>query len=152
MWRSILSIFLGVLAGGLTVFLIELPGMILYSPPPGTDLSNPKVMEDFLAKLPVLALSGVAIAWTIGPFVASLVACLIARKNLMLHGMIVGIVFLVLDAINLVTIRHPTWLAAVGIIAPPISACLGAIFAARLITPRPSVPQPYDMREKNMAC
>jgi len=152
MWRSILAIFLGVVAGGLTVFLIEVPGMILYAPPKGTDLSDPEIMKDFLAKLPIAALAGIAIAWSVGPFVGSLVVCLIARKNLMLHGLIVGGIFLFLDAVNLVTIPHPVWLAAVGIIAPLISAWLGASLATRMVGPRPSGPQPYDMREKNMAC
>jgi hypothetical protein len=152
MLRSILAIILGFLAGSFTVYLIELPGMIIYSPPPGTDMSDSEAMKKHLASLPTVALAGVALAWTMGPLVGAWLAALIARRAFLAHGLVVGAIFLVMDLIMLSMIPHPIWLAAVGVVAPLLSAWLGATLAARMSGPRPSGPQPYDMREKNMAC
>ena len=112
MFRSILAIFLGVLAGGFTVFLIELPGTILYSPPPGTDMSDNEAMKKHLASLPTVALAGVGLAWTIGPLVGAWLAAFIARRAFLVHGLIVGTVFLAMDLIMLNMIPHPVWLGA----------------------------------------
>jgi len=152
MWRSILAIFLGVLAGSFTVYLIELPGMIMYSPPPGTDVSDNEAMKKHLASLPTVALAGVGLAWTIGPLVGAWLAASIARRAFLVHGLVVGAIFLAMDLIMLSMIPHPIWLAAVGIVAPLISAWIGASLAARMTGPRRTGPQPYDMRENNMAC
>jgi hypothetical protein len=152
MLRSILAILLGILAGSFTVYLIELPGMIMYAPPPGSDMSDSEAMKKHLASLPTVALAGVGLAWTIGPLVGAWLAAFIARRAFLVHGLVVGAIFLVMDLIMLNMIPHPIWLAAVGILAPPISAWLGASLAARMSGPRPTGPQPYDMREKNMAC
>jgi hypothetical protein len=151
MLRSILAILLGLLAGMLTVFLIELPGMIMYAPPPGTE-SDSEAMKKHLASLPTVALAGVGLAWTVGPLVGAWLAAFIARRALLVHGLIIGAIFLAMDLLMLSMIPHPIWLAGVGIVAPLLSAWLGATLAARISGPRPSGPRPHDMREKNMAC
>jgi hypothetical protein len=151
MLRSILGIVLGVIAGGVVVGLIEATGMLIHPPPPGVSMFDTAAMKEHAAKAPPAALVPVGVAWTIGPFVAALVAALIAGRAHVLHGLVIGAIFVVLDLINIVSFPHPLWLTVVGVLAPPLSGWLGAALARRL--GRASAgPAPYDMREKNMAC
>jgi hypothetical protein len=135
-----------------TAFVIEIPGMLLHPLPPGTDLSNADAIKSHMSNAPLAALMCVALAWFTAPLVASSLAALIARRAFLLHAMLVGVFFLTMDMLNVISFPHPTWLIAVGIVAPLIAAFLGGLLAARMIGRAPIGPQPYDMREKNMAC
>jgi hypothetical protein len=150
MWRSILGIVAGVVIGGITVGLIEIPGYFIHPPPPGFDLNDAEAVKSHMATAPLAALLGIAIAWTIGPFVGTLVAAFIAGRAFLTHAMIIGVIFLLLDLVNVLSFPHPIWLAVIGVIAPPISAYFAAHLISRLKAP--TGPQPYDMRERNMAC
>ena len=152
MLRSILAIVVGVLVGGFVVFLIELPGYFIHPPPPGLDMQDAAALKSHFEKAPLAALVGVAIAWTVGPFVASWLAAFIARRAFLIHGMIIGVIFMLLDLVNIVSFPHPWWLAVIGVVAPLISAYLGASLAARMAGRSAAGPRSYDMRDKNMAC
>jgi hypothetical protein len=151
MLRSILAIFLGVLVGGIVVGLIEIPGYFIHPAPPGLDMKDAAALKRHFEKAPLAALAGVGVAWAVGPFVGAWLAALIARRAFLIHGLIVGAIFVFLDVVNLLSFPHPLWLAIIGVLAPPISSYFGATLAARMTRP-PSIAQPYDMREKNMAC
>src|SRR6476469_9656446 len=85
MWRSMLGVALGFFVGGIVAFLIELPGMILYPLPPGTDMSNMEAIKSHMAGAPLWAIAGVAIAWTIAPLVAAWLAVVIACRAPVAH-------------------------------------------------------------------
>jgi uncharacterized protein YacL len=152
MWRSILGIIAGIVVGGITVGLIEIPGYFIHPPPPGLDMRDTGAMKSHFAKAPLPALLGVGIAWTIGPLVGAWLTALIAGRAFLLHGLIIGVVFSLLDLMNIVSFPHPIWLAIVGVVAPLLSSYVGASLAARRTRQQPRGAQPYDMREKNMAC
>jgi hypothetical protein len=152
MWRSILAIVVGILVGGLVVGLLELPGYFIHPLPPGFDMANAEALKGHFAKAPLAALVGVAVAWSIGPFVGAFLAAFIAQRAFLAHGLLIGVFFMAMDLINIFSFPHPTWLLLVGVIAPLVSGYLGASLAARFTRPPPTSPQPYDMREKNMAC
>lgn len=152
MWRSFLGVMAGFLVGGVVAFLIELPGMILYPLPPGTDMSNMEAIKSHMASAPLWAIAGVAIAWTIAPLVGAWLAVIIARRAPVVHGLILGALYFLADMSNVLSFPHPTWLVAIGAIAPFVSGWLGASLAARLLPRQSAGAQPYDMRERNMAC
>jgi hypothetical protein len=152
MIRSILAIVAGFLIGGIVVALIELPGMFLHPLPPGIDPKDQAAMQAHYARAPTSALICVGIAWAAGPLVGSFLACWIARRALLVHGLVIGIIFLAADLAMISSFPHPAWLAIVGVIAP-IAMCLaGSWLASRALKPPPVGPKPYDMREKKMAC
>jgi hypothetical protein len=110
MIRTIVGIVIGILCGGIAVFLIELPGMILHPLPPGTDWQNSEAVSAHVRNAPVALKLIVLVAWALGPLVGSLVACWIARRAFVVHGLIVGVIFALLDLANLVSFPHPVWM------------------------------------------
>jgi hypothetical protein len=152
MGRSILAIIVGIIIGGFVALLIEIPGMLMHRFPPGTDLSDVEAMKRHMASAPTAALVGIAIAWSAAPLAGAWIAGLIARRAFFLHGLIIGGFFLAADVLNIRAFPHPGWLSVIGIVAPPLAAWLGATLAGRMVGGKTSTPQPYDMRQKNMAC
>jgi len=153
MWRSILAIVAGVVVGGITVGIIELPGSLMYPPPAIKDAAiSEATMKQYLESLPLLPKLAVGIAWIAGPFIGAWTAARIARRAPVAHGLIIGAVFLLMDIAMIATLPHPFWLAAIGIVAPLIAGYLGASVAGKMMDQKNAGPQPYDMREKNMAC
>lgn len=153
MWRSVLGILGGIVAGSLVVGLIELPGYLLHPLPAGFDLNDQAALIRHYAQAPLAAQVLVSTGWFVGPFVATLIAAWVARRRSYVQGAVIGAVFLSFVAINLGNIPHPPWMRVVGIIAPCVGSALGAFLAGQLFRQRPGAgPQPYDMRAKKMAC
>jgi hypothetical protein len=152
MWRSILGIVAGILVGGIVVGVLEIPGMLMHPLPPGTDTSDWDAIKAHAAKAPTAAHVGLGIAWTVGPLVGAWLAAFIARRAFLAHAAIVGTFFLAMNVLNIRSLPHHGWLVGVGLLAPVVSSWLGAAIAARMASPPTARPQPYDMRERNMAC
>ena len=148
---SILSVFVGVVVGGLVVGLVELPGYFIHPPPPGLDMNDVKAAKTYVAGAPDGVFLGVALAWALGPLAASFVTCYMARRAVCIHAAIIGAIFILLDVANY-GLPHPTWLMVAGVVLTPLTACAGAAIAQKFLPATGSGPKPYDMREKNMAC
>jgi hypothetical protein len=149
MWRTVLGIVVGFVVGVILVGLIEIPGYFLHPIPPGFDMNDPAALRAHMTKAPLAAIACVAIAWFVGPLVASWLAAFIGRRRS--AALVIGIVFLAADITNLASFYHPLWLVLVGLLAPLAAAWLGALLAGRM-SGSSSGPKPYDMRDKNMAC
>jgi hypothetical protein len=148
---SVLGVIAGVVAGGIVVGLIEVPGALIHPLPPGVTMNDTAAMQTHFAKAPATVLLLVALAWTIGPLVASFVATAIARWAWLVHGLVIAAIFVLLNLANVVSFPHPLWLTLVGVVAPWASGWIGSTLAQRMFS-RPTGPLPYDMRRKNMAC
>ena len=131
MLRSVLGIFVGWLVGSLAALVVQLLTVVLLS---------------------ATAFVAVALAWMVAPLVATFVAALIVRRQLVGHAVMLGLIFVAMDAINLWSIPSPWWLNAVGILLPIPLAIVGALIAGRFLPAEQQGPQRYDMRERNMAC
>lgn len=152
MVRSILGVLAGIVAGGIVVYLVELPGYFIHPPPPNFNFNDPEAFKAHIAAAPPAAMLIVLLAWTIGSLVAAFIAALIARRSFLVHGLVAGAIFVVLDLINLVSYPHPMWMWAGGILAPLAMGYFGSLLAQRVVGSPPAGPQPQDMRSKNMAC
>ncbi|MBC7852879.1 MAG: hypothetical protein IAF94_05545 [Pirellulaceae bacterium] len=148
---SLLAIFVGVVVGGIVVGLVEIPAHFIY-PLPGLDMNDHEALAAHMAKAPPLVMANVALAWALGPLAGTLVACLIVRRKYVVHGLIMGVTFALLDAYNYTLFPHPLWLMVAGIVLPFLTSYAAAAIAQRLFPPKATGPQPYDMRDKNMAC
>jgi uncharacterized protein YacL len=150
--RSILGVVAGMIVGGIVVGIVEIPGYFIHPPPPGLTMSDTAAASAHFARAPLAALLLVALAWTLGPFVGAWLAGVIVRRAFVVHGLVIGAIFALLDISNLFAFPHPLWLAIVGIVAPFVAGWAGATVASRMAKPQPAGPKPYNMRDKNMAC
>ncbi|UCF67386.1 MAG: hypothetical protein JSV80_16705 [Acidobacteriota bacterium] len=108
------------------VYLVETLSHVLYTPPPGVDLSNPEQLASLIGELPVMALVFVVVAWILGAFGGALVAAPIARDARVSGALIVGGVMVLLVIANLLIIPHPIWMTIAGIVLPLPAAWLAA--------------------------
>ena len=69
MIRSILSVIVGILAGVVTILVLEMAGHFFYPPPAGLDPQNVEAFKEFVAAAPMGMLLSVLIAWAGGAFV-----------------------------------------------------------------------------------
>jgi hypothetical protein len=152
MWRSILSVVVGVIAAVLVVGLLEAEGHLLYPPPPDINLHDSEQLRAIVDRLPLGALLSVLVAWGAGSLAGGFVAAAMARNRHLIHALIVGCVQMMAGIVTMVIIPHPMWFMIASIVILLPAACLGAWLAGRFTRRPPKGPQPYDMREKNMAC
>lgn len=112
---SVVGVVVGVLAGGLTVFLIEALGHALLGTADPTDLTT-VTTPMFLAVL---------VAWIFGCAVGGAVATYWGRSSTVRAGGIVGLVLLAGAVANMFAFPHPIWMMLGAVILMPLAA-LGA--------------------------
>lgn len=130
--RSVLAILAGLVAGFITVGLIESANAFLYPAPAGVDLArDQEAFIRYVSQLPVTAFLIVVVAEWLGVFLASWVAARLAGRAETIHGLVVGTFFLLATLINLLTIPHPVWMWVLGLGGPLPLAFLGSRLAVR---------------------
>ena len=149
---SVLAILAAIFVGCVVVGLVELLGLLVYPLPPDLNFNDEAAQKEHMAGAPPLAMAIVALAWGAGPFAGTLAACAIARRKYVLHGLIVGVIFAVFDALNYFSFPHPIWMMVAGIVFPLLTSSAAARLAQILFPQKACSSKPYDMREKNMAC
>lgn len=129
--RSVLAVIAGAVAAMVLIIAMEFINTLLYPMPPGVDLSKPEAFKAWVAQLPVGALLIVLMAQGAGTFVGAWVAALVAGRAPLIHGLIMGLLFLIMGIINLLSLPHPAWFWVPGIAVFPVAALLGAWMARR---------------------
>lgn len=123
MRSSVVGVVVGVLAGGLTVFLIEALGHALFGTGDPADVTT--------ITSPMWA--SVLVAWILGSAVGGAVATYWGRSHTVRAGGIVGLVLLAGAAANMFAFPHPVWMIVGAVVLMP----LAALAAARaVVTPR----------------
>ena len=123
---SFLAVIAGVVFGAFVVWVIDLPGSYLHPLPPGAMPNDREALIAHIGRAPLAAKLLVALAWGIGPMAGGWLAACIARRAYLVHGLIVGCIFLVMNAATLVYIPLPLWLSAACLVLPPLTSCTGA--------------------------
>jgi hypothetical protein len=129
--RSILAVLLGVVLGVVLIGTIEALSHLVYSSPPGVDLHDHQAMRAAMDKIPVGALLSVVLAWVGGSGGGSWLAARIAGRSPVLHGMIVGSVFLLVSMAVMLMIPHPVWFSIVAVATVSLATFLGAKLGSR---------------------
>lgn len=122
--RLIVAVIVGVVAGGLMVFLVESIGHMIYPPPADLNLADPASRATMIERLAPGALAMVVIGWFLGSLAGALIANRIARQAR--AGWIVALLFIALTAFNFTVIPHPAWMIAAGIALPLLAAWIAA--------------------------
>ena len=128
--RSVLAILAGTIVAGLLISAVEAVSSMLFPLPPGLDLHDYEAMRQHIDTLPVGAFLFVLAAWAIGSFGGSWVATRLAGRAKLVHGLIVGGLFLLAGVMNLLMIPHPAWMWAGGILTLVAPSYFGARLAA----------------------
>lgn len=112
---SVVGVVIGVLAGGLTVFLIESLGHALFGTGDPTDLTA--------ITTPMWV--SVLVAWILGSAVGGGVATYWGPGSTVRAGGIVGVVLLAGAVANMFAFPHPAWMIVGAVVLMPLAA-LGA--------------------------
>lgn len=130
MARNIAAAFAGIVTAFALIMLIEKLGQIIYPPPPDLDFSDPEALRPYIATLPFLALLFPMIAWVVGTFAGTIVACKIGTANPLMFAAIVGGLVLAGTIANLIMIPHPVWFSVVSLVAIAASAWIAVRVAS----------------------
>ena len=79
--RSIFAVIGGVVISTFLILAIEAVGMMIFPPPPGTDMSNPEAVKAVMANAPAGVLLFVLLGWLVGTLAGSWAAARIARRG-----------------------------------------------------------------------
>lgn len=141
--RSIVAVLAGMIVFAFLVMAIEAVGMMIFPPPPGTDMANPEAARAVMANAPVGSLLFVLLAWIVGTFAGAWTAARIARRAPVGHGLVVGVLGLAAAIANMLMIPHPVWFWVLGVAVFLPTAWLGARIAAAAgrsgASPRPAL-------------
>lgn len=133
MGRTLLGIVAGLAAMFVVITAVQWLGAQLYPPPPGLDLRDQHGMAALIAQLPFAALAFVVVGWVLGAFVGGWVAARIGRDHPRAAAAVVGLAVVAGVVLMIVSIPHPLWMGALGLLLPVPVALLGA----RLARPKP---------------
>lgn len=114
--RKLFAIIVGVVVGGLVVFLFEAAGHSLYPPPSDINVKDGADLQRLMEVMPIQAKMLVVIAWFLGALAGAWAAMWISGQSQ--TGWIVGLVFAVLSIITVASIPHPFWMSACAVILP----------------------------------
>ena len=89
--RIVGAIALGLMVGGIVVFVVQLLGMVVYPVSEGTDLQDPEQLKNRIENAPALAKAVVWVAWTLGAFAGSWVAARIAGPGYQWWALVIGL-------------------------------------------------------------
>ncbi len=140
MVKRILAGVLGVVSAGITIWIVEYVGHIVYPPPQGLDFANAEAMGAYVETLPTGALLFPVIAWIVGTFDGVLVAALVARAVPFVYAGVVGGLVLLATIANIAMIPHPVWVPIVAVPGIALAALGGALMGRRFVSPGEPAP------------
>ena len=123
--RRILAAVAGVIVSGIVIAGIEYLGHSLFlgqSVMP--DVNDRAAVREYAAQLPLGALVSLLVAWTLGTYAGSFVACRVAQTRVHLSAIAVGLFVLLATLMNFFQFPHPLWLMIGAFILIPVASWL----------------------------
>ncbi len=138
MGRKILGALAGLVAGGVTVFLVQMLGHRLIPPPAGMkeamEAGDRARMGELIAQMPFAGFAMVLLAYLLGTFVAAFVAAKIGKDGRL--AWLLGGIQTAFILANTILIPHPAWF----LVAAVVVAALATVVAFKLATCQPAPP------------
>ena len=128
MKNRVLPVVIGLLAGWVTIFVLEFLNHQIYPAPEGADLSTKEGVVALMEVIPTGAFVLLFVSWMVSAFVAGGVTAMVNQVHWRNNAIIVGVILSIGALINMVIIPHPTWL----VLASGIGYVPGSFFGARL--------------------
>ncbi len=124
------AMLLSMVAGMVTIMMVESINMVLYPAPKGMDFQDPKVLHEYIQGLPGTAFLVLGLAWTVGSFVAAFLARWLSPDRWLLPAMLASGCIFAASLVNLWTIPSPVGLWIGGLAGCAIGGHFGAALAA----------------------
>ncbi len=129
--RQIGATIAGMLAGGISVAIVQLISSFLYPMPEGVDPSKTSSeFTEWIQTLPVGAFLIVVASWATGCFVGAMVGRFVAADRSTIPGMLAWAFLTAATIFDLFSISHPLWVWFAGISVCLVFGLLGLVFAA----------------------
>ena len=125
MVRSMGGVIAGLVVMLIVVASIQWLGHSVYPPPEGLDFRDKDAVAAAMASAPVGALGFVLLSYAVATFLAAGTAATISLRHKRAVAIVIGAVMLVLAAISLLALPHPTWMIVAGLLLPLPVALLG---------------------------
>ncbi len=157
MVRGIIGTVVGLVVAFAVIVSVHFVSHLLYPPPEAirtamhhNDYAAMRMAAaEYFPRAPWMALVLIPVAWVAGSFWGTLAATAITRGKTCVPAIVIGGFLLLGTVMNLRMIPHPLWIAVSGLAGVPAAA----LVAWWLWLKSPAAgPQPYDMRQRNMAC
>lgn len=132
MFRSVLSVVVGLAIGVTIIAVVEGIGHAMY-PPPDVDWSNDEAAAAAVAKLPPGAFVMKLVAWWLGTSTGAGVAAYMSSRIRWKHGWIVAGILFVGGLIELFVLPHPWWCVVATLVVFPLSATVGMLIGTQPI-------------------
>ena len=127
MLRNLFAVVSGLFAMMIVVTFMQLANAkFFYPPPPGLDLTDPDAIAAYAPTMPWPALAIVLFSWLLAAFIGGAVAARVAGSYRTACALTIGAVDVTLIAMNAVSIPHPIWVIAAGLLLPIPLAWLAA--------------------------
>jgi hypothetical protein len=127
MLRNIFAVISGLFAMMIIVTFMQLANIkLFYPPPPGLDFTDPETVAAYAQTMPWPALAIVLASWLLAAFVGGAVAARVAGSYRTACALVIGAVDVALIGMNAISIPHPTWMLAAGLLLPIPLAWLAA--------------------------
>jgi len=117
MKKKIIAVIAGIIAGVITVGILESIGHLIFPPPEGMDLSDKDAMKSLMSEIPLGAQIAVLVAWFFGSLIAAITALKISGGDKMAGWIPVG-VLLAFGIVTLFMIPHPVWMMVASVVLP----------------------------------
>lgn len=134
--RSIWSVFIGLLAGGLVIGVLQLLGMLFFPLPVTMERFNAMTTDEkreLLHAAPAMVFVPVLVGYALGMLVAGMVTTFFWVRRRLGGAVTVGVLFTLVNILNVMEVPQPLWVtfASFAIFLP------FAIVGGLLMQPRP---------------
>ena len=110
MFRNLIAVVLGMLAGMAVNMSLVLLVMFLHPMPEGVDFSDSAAMPTYFATIPATGFLIVLAAHLGQSFFGGLVAALLSSDSPRVMALIIGVLSLIGGVVNLIDLPHPAWM------------------------------------------
>lgn len=132
MVRVIGGVVLGLIAGMIAVWCVEMVNHLLYPIPADVRIDNPERLGEFVRTMSIGAQLFVAGGWLVGAFVGGWVAGTISRRNWTIW--LIAVLVAAAGIANVLYVAHPLLLQIASVVSPLI----GGLIASALLRRCPS--------------
>jgi len=132
-FRSVLSVIVGLVIGATIIGVVESIGHKMYPPPAGIDWSNREAVNSALKQAPPGDLVMVLVAWYLGTSTGAGVGAYMASRFRWRHGWIVAGILMLYGIIQMFWHWHPGWFRAAAVVVFPVAATVGMLIGTQPI-------------------